>query len=67
MGEQVGNNEFRVAVVLAETNLNLCSVLAENNAVKRKRNCSPLIFLDSAVIMSLEQSKLRVLIERIGL
>ena len=58
MGEKVGYNESGVAVILTEADFNCFAVFLADNAVKRKGNCCPLIFLDSAVIMCFEQSKL---------
>ena len=67
MGQKVGHNKPDVAFVLADVDGYAFTVLAVNNAVKRKGNSCPLVFFDSAVIMSFEERELRIFIKRIGL
>ena len=67
MGEQVGDYKLRVALILAEADGDLGAVLAADDAVKRQGDGGPLILLDAAVVMGLEESEVSILIKRIGL
>ena len=64
--KKVGYTENRVVFVFAHIYGNGSPVLADDNAVKRKRNSSPLVSFNSAVIMRLEKSKFFVFIKRVG-
>ena len=64
MREQVCDIENRVIIVFADNNLDHASVLLGNNAVNGKRYGCPLIFLDAAVVMRLEEAEAVRFIER---
>ena len=64
MREQVCDIENRVIIVFADNNLDHASVLLGNNAVNGKRYGCPLIFLDAAVVMRLEEAETVRFIER---
>ena len=67
MRQKVCNNKLGVACIFADIYFYRCAVSLYDNAVKGKRNCSPLIFFDTAVVMCFKQSKLCLFIKRIGL
>ena len=67
MGKKVGDDELRLAFFFADADFNLGAVPENNNAVKRHRNCRPLVFFYSAVVTGFEKCKLVGFIERIGL
>ena len=66
MRKKVAYAENGVILILADINRNGGSVLTNDYAVECKRNCCPLVSLDSAIVMSLKEGKLFVLIKRIG-
>ena len=67
--QQVGDNELRVGRLVAYTHLYALdlAVLADaDNAAQLKRNCGPLILLDAAVVVGLEERHTVVLVQRHG-
>ena len=65
MNQQVGDKYNRIVLFFTDRNFNHTAVLLCHNAMNRKRDCHPLILLDTAVIMCIQVSHLRVLIHRI--
>ena len=69
MGKKVGDDEFRVARLVAHADLDaldLALVADADNAAQLERNGSPLILFNAAVIMGLEKGHAVVLVERHG-
>ena len=64
MRKNIRNAKLRVSRVLAYFNVNIRAVIFANSAVERKRNSCPLIFFNSAVVVSFEKSEISVLINR---
>ena len=67
MGEEVGDDEFRVARLVAHADLDaldLALVADADNAAQLERNGSPLILFNAAVVMGLEKGHAVVLVER---
>ena len=56
MNEQVGYEEYRIILILTYVNLNCSTVLLDYNAMDCKRNCNPLILLDTTIIMCVQIS-----------
>ena len=67
MREQVADNELRLALFVADRNSYLLAVRLDDNAVERKRDCRPLIFLYTAVVVSLEERNLAIFVHGVGL
>ena len=67
MREQVADNELRLALFVADGDSYLLAVRLDDNAVERKRDCRPLIFLYTAVVVSLEERNLAILVHGVGL
>ena len=65
MYQQVGNAENGVALVLADGYADLFAVSLYNNAVQRHGYGSPLVLLDTAVIVRLKERKLAVFVKRV--
>ena len=65
MRKHIGNIENGIALVLADADVDNFSVLLDDNAVEGKRNSDPLEFLDTAVIMRLEERHAAFFIKRI--
>ena len=62
--KQVVDVENGIVLVLADIYADLRTVGFDDDAVERERDRDPLIFTDTAVVVRLEESKTRVLIER---
>ena len=62
MGEKVGDIEYRVRLVLAYAYVYFTKVLGNNNSVKREGSGNPLIFANSAVVMSFEINYTAILV-----
>ena len=67
MGQQIGNHQNGVALVLADGDRDHRAVGAVHHAVERQRNGRPLVFLDAAVIVGLQVADLGILVQGIGL
>ena len=65
MRKQIGDSEYRIAVVVTDSDIYGCAVFFRNNAVESQRKSYPLIFLNSAVVVGIEHSHVVILIERI--
>ena len=66
MRKNVVNIENRIVIVFADANLDGLTALCADNAVDSKRNGSPLILLDTAVVVSLEESDSAILVNGAG-
>ena len=66
MRQQIGDQEALILGVVADTDIDGAAVELHHPAVQSERNGRPLVFLDAAVIVGLEQRKPVVLIQRIG-
>ena len=64
VNQQVGDHQDGIVLVLADGDGDGGAVLAAHNAVDGKRHAGPLILLDAAVVMCLEESSFVILIER---
>ena len=62
--EKVGDVEVWIALFLAYANIDVFAVFERHDAVKCERNREPLILLYTAVVVRLEESHVRLLIER---
>ena len=62
MGEKVGDIEYRVRLVLAYADAYFVEVLGNNDAVKREGSGNPLIFANSAVVMSFKINYTAILV-----
>ena len=67
MRQQIGDAENGIARLLADGNGQRRAVLTNDRTVQRQRNGSPLVFLDTAVIVGLKEALLALLIKRTGL
>ena len=67
MGQQIGDAELRVILILAQNDIYIRAVLFYYPAVKGKGNRGPLVFFDAAVLVGLEQSQVVLFIQGIGL
>ena len=64
MGENVGDAELRLIRFFTDFNIDKTAVSLANSAMQRKRNCCPLIFFDSAVVVGFEISHAVLLVNR---
>ena len=67
MGEQIGDAEQRVALVLSDTDLHCLAIGEFDDTVQGHGNGGPLILLDAPVVVRLEERHVGVLEQRIGL
>ena len=67
MGQQVGDHQDGVALILADGNRDHSAVRPVHHAVERQRNSRPLVFLDAAVIVGLQVADLGILVQGVGL
>ena len=65
MNQQIRDTENRIFFLLADHDFGQAAVLLRDNAVDRKRNRRPLVFLNSTVVMQVQIRHLRIFIERI--
>ena len=65
MNEQIGDCEDRLVLVFSQDDIDLCSVLLDDDAVDGQRDRDPLVLLDAAVIVRIEVAEPVALIERI--
>ena len=63
MGEKVGDNKLRFAFLFTDAYLYGFTVAFDDNTVKSKRDCNPLILFDAAVVVSFEVSQFAVFIK----
>ena len=62
MDEKIGNTEYGVFRFVAQSDFDGRPVFLADNAIDGKRDSDPLVFLDPAIIMGIEQSEIRILI-----
>ena len=67
MDQQVRDNKHRIVVLFADADLYHCAVLLHHHAVDRHGHGGPLVLLDAAVIVGLEERHLVLLVKGIGL
>ena len=67
VGQQVGDAENGIARLLADGNGQRRAVLADDGAVQGQRDGGPLVLLDAAVVVGLEEALLALLIQWPGL
>ena len=67
MDQQVGDHKNGILGIFADGDGDGGAVLAADNAVQSQLHGGPLVLLDAAVVMSLEVSDLRILVQGIGL
>ena len=60
MGEKVCDVENGIVFVFTYTYINLFAVCLNNNTVKGEGKCYPLILLDAAIVVCLEECKVVV-------
>ena len=65
--QQVGDDELRVALVLADVDGDDRAVALDDDTVEGQRNGRPLVLLDAAVIVGLEEREFILLVERVRL
>ena len=65
MDQKIRNTKNRILCFLADGQFNNSSILLRHNAMQCQRNGRPLVFLDTAVVMSIQKRHLAVLIQRI--
>ena len=64
MDQQVGYENYRIAVLFSDTDIDRCSVFLCHDSVNCQRHCHPLIFLYTAVIMCVKVNKFGILVQR---
>ena len=65
MDQQIRDKEYRIVLILADSEDHCLSVFFDDHTVDRKGNSHILVFLESSVIVSIEKRDLIVLIHRI--
>ena len=65
MRKKIADVQDRIVFILPDHNIQDRTVFFCHNAVDRKRKGHPLVFLDSAVIMRVQISQVRILIQRV--
>ena len=63
MRQQVGYTKYRIAFSFADVDGYLAAVCLDDHTMQGKRNGCPLILLNAAVVMGLEQSKFAIFIQ----
>ena len=63
--QQVGDDELRVALVLADVHGDGRAVALDDDAVEGQRDGGPLVLLDAAVVVGLEEREFLFFIERV--
>ena len=64
MRQQICDDKHRVIGVLTDCYLDSAAVLAHDDSVQRQRHCHPLVLLDAAVVMRVEQRHTALLVQR---
>ena len=67
MRKDVGDAEDRVFGIVADCDVKLDSVPADDDSVDCQRHCEPLVVFDSAVVVGVEEDEFLVLVEWIRL
>ena len=67
MGEQVGDEEGRLVIVLSDPDLDGLSVRCVDDTSDGERDGGPLVLLDAAVVVRLEERHVRILEQRVRL
>ena len=65
MRQQIGHTEDRVGWIVAQRNIDHGAILLGHHAFERERQRDPLIVLDAAVIVRIEQHKIGSFVKRI--
>jgi hypothetical protein len=65
MRQQIGHTEDRVGWIVAQRNIDHGAILLGHYTLKRERQRDPLIVLDAAVIVRIEQHKIGSFVKRI--
>ncbi len=65
--KKVGDDELRVALVLADVDGDRGAVALDDDAVEGQRDGGPLVLLDAAVVVGLEEREFILLIKRVRL
>ena len=65
MRQQVGHTEYRITGIFPDVYLYRSTVSLYHNTVQGQRNRSPLILLDTAIVVGLEHCQFMILIQRI--
>ena len=65
MDQKICDVKYRILRLLTNADLHNASVLLCNNAMHSKRQCHPLVFLYATIIMSIQISQVRILVQRI--
>ena len=63
--QEIGDDELRVALVLADVHGDGRAVALDDDAVEGQRDGGPLVLLDAAVVVGLEEREFLLLIERV--
>ena len=63
--QEIGDDELRVALVLADVHGDGRAVALDDDAVEGQRDGGPLVLLDTAVVVGLEEREFLLLIERV--
>ncbi len=64
MDQQIRNADNRIIRLLADVHEYLRTILAADDAMQRHRSCDPLILLDAAVVMRIQQNQSVFFIKR---
>ena len=64
MREEVGDGQNGIIWLLADVQLDFRAVFLEDDAMEGEREGDPLVFLDAAIVMRVEQDELVVFVER---
>ena len=67
MGQQIGDHQDGIAVILTDGDGDGGAVLAADHAVERQGHSDPLVLLDASVVMGLQEGQAGILVEGIGL
>ena len=65
MDQKICDIKNRIVLIFANTYVNYTSVFLYNNAMHSQRQCYPLVFLHTAIVMGIQISQICVLIKRI--
>jgi len=65
MDQKICDVKYRIFHILTNADLHNASVLLCNNTMHGKRQCHPLVFLYTTIIMGIQISQIRILVQRI--
>ena len=63
VGEQIVDVEYGIGLFLADDDVAVAAVGTDDSAVDGKRSCNPLVLLDTAVVMGLEEAHIALFID----